>query len=125
MFQFLLFLHSLSQFSTQFLKNCGGMLYFPSRLYNPVCIFSTFLSRLDNCACKPYTTAIKYLFSTSVSITCSLFHILSVFVCINSINRLRFHAELFSTHLFYVFENEYGKEVLRKKMALNVLRVFA
>jgi len=42
MCQFLLFLHSLSHFSTQFLKNCGGMLYFPSRLYNRVCIFSTF-----------------------------------------------------------------------------------
>ena len=32
----------LCHFSTRFLKNHGGMLYFPSRLYNRVCIFSTF-----------------------------------------------------------------------------------
>jgi len=42
MCQFLLFLHSLSHFSTRYLKNRGGMLYFPLRLYNCVCIFSIF-----------------------------------------------------------------------------------
>jgi len=39
---FCIFLNLLCHFSTRFLKNHSGMLYFPSRLYNRVCIFSTF-----------------------------------------------------------------------------------
>ena len=42
MFSFCIFLNLLCHFSMRFLKNRDGMLYFPSRLYNRVCIFSTF-----------------------------------------------------------------------------------
>jgi len=65
MCQFLLFLHTVSHFLMRFLKNCGGILYFPSWLYNRVVYLQYFLLQLHNCACKPYTTAIKYVFSTS------------------------------------------------------------
>jgi len=42
MCSFCILLNLLCHFSTRFLKNRGGMLYFPPRLYSRVCIFSTF-----------------------------------------------------------------------------------
>jgi len=58
MFSFYILWNLLCHFSTRFLKNRDGMLYFPSWLYNRVCIFSTFYRGWIK---RDYTTALVSL----------------------------------------------------------------
>jgi len=61
---FAIFAHS-EPFLTQFLKNRGGMLYFPLWLYNCVCIFSTFYR---SCIHRGCTTAFVSLIQPRLNV---------------------------------------------------------
>jgi len=65
MCSFCIFLNLLCHFSTRFLKNRDGRLYFPSRLYNRVCIISTFYRGWIKCGC---TTALVSLIHPRLNI---------------------------------------------------------
>jgi len=130
MCQFFLFLHSLSNFSTQFLKNRSGMLYFSSRLYNRICIFITFYRGWIH---RGWTTALVSHIQPRLNVfflLVSLLHVL-FFTPSQFLFALILLRDFVSMHnclvpiCFMFLKNEYGKKVLRKKMALNVLRVFA